>query len=268
MSPLSSDGENSPEFWRQWNAAAAPAYAAHNLGQDFTAPDFGQFEAQYNRNAALAALPFKDRQTALMNQHQIQQDSFRNDLSLMQERRMQNAEMFDQRMNAARMAAKSDQMDTAARRLQYFERAYGHNPLEVLEQAEADPESLKRGTVRLASRFQYDPVTMKDREVPGREIRFTPSYLNELRGLRDQLYGRPSITIDNIVDSAMGQFRPSFNSGVPASALAAAAPSPSGGLSPEKQARKAELMRKMQEQGPEVAAYLNQMSPQDFGYPN
>lgn len=193
MSPLQSDSNYDPNFWRQWNSAVANSGAGQTstLGEawNLDTPDFGQFENQYNQAQFAASLPTKERLT-------YQQNQIENQLNSQREQRLIGSERFDrgialQRlqmdMEAARAKQMGDPNESVWKELQNLERGFGHNPLEILNLADATPDWEKTGMVKLPPRYQIDPITGREMSVPGKDVRITPEYVAHLRRLRSQV---------------------------------------------------------------------------------
>lgn len=190
------------DFWRQWNSRAAAQLSAYNQGQEAPQPDFGQFSNEYANTQQINALPkFADRQAALMNQHQLEQDAFNNRRNLMAEQRMSQGQMFNQGLSRQRLqmemlaaAQKNNPQAHVFDELQNLERAYGHNPLQVLDLYDNSPDADQTGMVKMPSRYQVDPVTGREFQIPGQDVTITPEYIAKLRQLKQQYYGSTPIT--------------------------------------------------------------------------
>lgn len=211
------------EFWRQWNSRAAAQLSAYNQGQEAPQPDFGQFSQEFDQQQQINALPkFADRQTALMNQHQLQQDSFNNRRNLMAEQRMSQGQMFNQGVSRQRLqmdmlaaAQKNNPQAQVFDELENLKRAYGQHPLEILDLYENSPDAEQTGRVKLPGRYQVDPITGREIQVPGQDFLTTPEYINTARRLKQQYYGstpaarqmEPPVQSDAFADDLMARSR-------------------------------------------------------------
>lgn len=182
------------DFWRQWNAQAANQWNARAQGLPETAPDFGQFSRDYSQAQQIAALPFKDRQTALMNQESMAQNAFQNRMAQRQEGRLMQGQQFNQelaqeRLKMSQEAAmrKQDPYKEAADQMQIMERGLGANPLELLGFAERMPDWQKTGMIRLPGRWMRDPMTGEEKQLPGRDVPFDQNLFNQIGMLRSRL---------------------------------------------------------------------------------
>lgn len=261
------------EFWRQWNSRAANQLSAASQGIDMPAPDFGQFEADYAYNQRLAALPFKDQQTALMNQYQMQQGQARNQLAALREQRMMEAGSFNQamtqrRLQSSQQAAAASQLARArASQIRNLEGEYkqmgddlGANPRAFLQNfsretgmAEIPGDPSKVGSM---------PIQIKgDLDMFNRVARLHNA-LNQARGLGDDQV--------NYLYTPEQESSQAFNT-LPPDIAAAMIGAQSGrgiprGFSSEKQRRLEELAAKSRQIQSQPFQY--ELTPQDYAAPN